>query len=621
MLVALTAAPGCSSADLAQEFEACSKDGDCAEGLACKGGSCQSLVRTTCLIDAQCPEGQKCTEGSCQANEPPAQCEGDGDCDDGMLCDQGLCVAGEPVGCESDEECAKDEACEDGKCVASTPEGCTEDEDCESGDCDEDSGECVGDEPECSEDGDCPEPADACTAVECADFVCVTGPLEDCCTEDLQCNDDNPLTDDACVDNICINLGKTCTYDADCNDLIPCTIDTCKAGHCENVASADPLCCVSNDDCDDGKEETADICIDNQCTFKNVMGCETDADCVDSNSCTTEKCNQQVCETSPVVAPECACVSDADCFGKGNTCVIVQTGLASLGTYCNNPVGPKLGGEECALDSECKSGFCLDFDDGNICFGGCNSNLDCHGATECGTVTFTVGTGNEVPLPTCVTMPPGCGGDVDCIDDLVCVPVINPDVPNTLIGYCGPADGAKAGGQLCAADNECETGICFDLFEKGIEICWSSCVNDEDCAPGLNCYPNLAYFLFDQDTPDKADDKYWSLGSCTPFLGSFNNCMADSDCPGGEYCSTYKNQTMTALEPHCITAVGATQPGAACTADSQCKSGWCTDPPGGICIGLCKTDSDCFGGTTCQNYPDFQINDKEDTVPVNICLP
>jgi hypothetical protein len=148
---------------------------------------------------------------------------------------------------------------------------------------------------------------------------------------------------------------------------------------------------------------------------------------------------------------------------------------------------------------------------------------------------------------------------------------------------------------------------------------------DADCDPGLYCYPNLIFFIFDQDTPVKTDDKLYSVPMCAPKLGSFNACTADAQCPPGEYCEMYKNKVGSALEPKCVTNHGASQAGANCSVNNQCKSNWCHEQT--FCIGMCSGNNECAGGTTCQQI-DLTINDWDDAdpgndtvVPVKLCVP
>lgn len=635
------------------EWGSCNSSGDCAGDLVCKNGVCvQPETRASCFVDDQCPDGYTCLAGVCSdGNVPPPECTDTNPCGEGFSCVKEQCVDnGGTDLCDADAECPDGQTCQDGKCEDGSDPECTTGEDCESGNCDEDAGLCLGasceDDAECDDEFPCTEDAcqdgacvnsfvagegccqsdddcvteDPCQTTSCVDLGCESEPIANCCVDDAQCDDGNFMTDDLCEDNLCANPGIDCVFDADCDDGNACSVDKCPSSHqCENTATADPLCCADDEDCHDGDDETKDICVNFQCQFKSE-NCEQDVDCVDSNPCTTEWCDQGICQTGPVTEPQCECESDGDCLGKGNCCKLYQLGISSYGLYCGEPVGPKLAGESCTESAECKSGDCVELNYGEICFGGCKSDMDCKGESICGTIGINLGGDQKFEVAACVAPPPGCKGDSSCAEGTVCLPGQHPDLPNTILGFCGPPTGSKTGGSICSADSECQTGNCIDLFEKEINICWATCATDENCLPGLYCYENLVYFGFDQGTPDEQDDKYFSPGTCAPLLGSFQTCWADTDCPGSEYCNLYSDTTWTALEPRCVSSKGNVAAGGSCSSDTQCKSNDCI-MPAGLCFGLCKANGDCSGGTTCQLYEDYPINPKGDTTNIHLCLP
>lgn len=386
--------------------------------------------------------------------------------------------------------------------------------------------------------------------------------------------------------------------------------------------------CEIDADCDDGDPATNDICQEAKCAFVETGGpCSEDSDCVDSNPCTDESCDGENCSYGPVDVPACHCVTDADCVGKGATCGLVQLGPTQIVTLCTNPVGSKAGGAACQEDEECKSGMCMQFSDGApICFGGCQTDADCVEDAVCGAISVNIpALGDYISIPACVHAPVECNGDGDCPQDQVCLPVRNEEVPGTLSTVCGGAQGGtKTAGQICAVDEECESGICFELLEKGISICWSTCQADDDCPVGLFCYESIVYFVLDHDTPDESDDTYYGLPMCAPYLGSFQACWADSDCPEDEFCNIYSNQTLTALAPKCLTQFsgGTAKAGQPCSADEECVSDACVG--GGLdsfCLGLCKSTADCYVPTTCQTYDQWQLSDAGTTTSADICLP
>jgi hypothetical protein len=655
----------------------CLVDEQCPEGFECLNGVCSdgNEPPPECTDANPCGKGFSCVKGHCVDNGGTDLCQNDDDCKDGEACEAGQCVetAGpectDNEGCESGNCDVKAGVClgaiceEDGDCLEGTCDldsgtctlpdpGCEIDDDCKSGLCDSGTGECIENAIDCEGDGECDdedpctddscqegkcknvhaahegcclsaddcEVSGLCEEASCVDFACVIEPIADCCSDPTQCDDGNPMTSDLCTEGVCKNPGIDCVFDADCDDGNPCSIDTCPSSHqCENTATADPLCCTTDEDCDDDDPDTKDVCLSFQCQFKSE-NCVLDVDCVDSNPCTTETCNQGTCLIDTLAEPQCACEADGDCIGKGNTCVLEQIGPISMGLFCSEPVGSKLAGENCVEDADCRSGLCANFTDGSICFGGCKSDMDCKGISTCGMISIDLGGGQTLEISGCTIPAAGCSGDKSCAGGEVCLAGIDQNMPNTIVGFCGPPVGSKTGGSICSNNLDCQTGSCFELFEKGIDICWSKCSTDDDCLDGLYCYPNLLYYGFDQDTPDESDDKFDSPGTCAPFLGSFQNCWADVDCPGNEFCNWYSNKDWTALEPRCISSKGSIGAGGNCSADNQCKSDYCVTPAG-FCMGLCKSSGECTGGTTCEEYPDFEFNPMGDVVTLHLCWP
>lgn len=120
------------------------------------------------------------------------------------------------------------------------------------------------------------------------------------CSTDAQCDDENPCTQEACVDNLCESQNLVGPCDDDGN---LCTDDVCMAGVCAHVDNVDP--------CDD-----LDACTGpDTCQAGECMGGEID--CNDDDVCSVDSCDSAVgCIQTPL--PDC-CVSDADC-PRGEIC-------------------------------------------------------------------------------------------------------------------------------------------------------------------------------------------------------------------------------------------------------------------------------------------------------------
>jgi uncharacterized repeat protein (TIGR03803 family) len=144
---------------------------------------------------------------------------------------------------------------------------------------------------------------------------------------DVDCNDENPCTDDSCdPETGCVHSNNTAT----CNDGNPCTSgDVCAGGMCGT-----PVDCNDNNDCTD------DSC--NPATGECVHGINTNS-CDDFNACTqTDICQAGVCTgTDPVICP------------APDQCHLL--GVCDAGTgVCSNPV--KANGASCDDGDECTVG-------------------------------------------------------------------------------------------------------------------------------------------------------------------------------------------------------------------------------------------------------------------------
>lgn len=90
----------------------------------------------------------------------------------------------------------------------------------------------------------------------------------ECCSEDQECEDDNPCTMDSCpgLDSLCLNvpIENCCVSNGDCNDGEICTQDSCEEGECQHL----DICCQDDIECDDADDVcTIDVCSDGFCEY------------------------------------------------------------------------------------------------------------------------------------------------------------------------------------------------------------------------------------------------------------------------------------------------------------------------------------------------------------------
>lgn len=189
----------------------------------------------------------------CTGVEDGTPCEADGG---NTLCIADACVESECGDGYVDE--SQDEFCDDGK-NGDDADGCTD--------------LCQA---TCTKDADCDD-GNPCNGVEtCGGNVCVAGSA-------VNCDDGNPCTTDACI------MGNGQCSHQGLDDGTACGAGKlCLAESCKTSVCGDGWVDASKgEECDDRKNgNQTDGCKDD-CKFT----CKTNADCNDSNACTTDVCN------------------------------------------------------------------------------------------------------------------------------------------------------------------------------------------------------------------------------------------------------------------------------------------------------------------------------------------
>jgi hypothetical protein len=519
----------------------------------------------------------------------------------------------------------------------------------------------------CTVDTDCND-GNPCTVDHCTDSVCAStsANIPNCCVADAGCDDGNADTTDRCVDNRCehvecvtntdcddgnadtVDLCKDkacthiagCTTDAQCQDDDACTTDGCDEAtyQCQNTKIEG--CCTTFADCDDSNVGTIDDCVAGSCVHDPRPACTDKTQCDDGFGCTDEVCSQGYCVWSPNFdEPACKCSEDAACAPVKNqkdvVCGLYIGALPDpLHQVCVEVLGSNMGGQACAWDSQCKSGLCLELTGGKVCYGACLDDQDCFTDTLCGTVSFGTSSGQSFSVPACVPKPTVCTSDAGCDATEVCIPGESQEAPFTTVGYCVPVAGAATIGQTCATDANCESEICRNLGTTAAPDlrCVGVCASNADCAAGTRCYPDVFYYIYDKGTDDVTDDQFSAWPTCLPDMGSFQSCSVDGQCPAGEHCALFNDKSQTVFVPRCVTNEGTSGAGAACTADAQCKSGFCANKEAGsgFCFGLCQGTSDCVGaaGSAMCTPVDLTVNDRGDAdetndivQSMNVCIP
>jgi hypothetical protein len=333
----------------------CSDGNACTTDDTCKAGVCLPGAWTTCSDDNPCTAdacdpaagcSSKAVDGGpCNDKDPctvfdaclGGACAGKAnDCNDGNPCTSADCESGKGCKfealsgpCDDGDLCTKGESCSAGKCGGAQPVACAAPSDCVLAYCSPLSGGCAfkpkPNSTPCS-DGSACTTTDNCKAGACKGSV-------------LDCNDNNPCTNDSC------DASKGCTHLAgggSCSDGDACTAsDACVSGKC----AGKPVTC------DDGKACTTDTC-------SKTAGCQSapasGGSCDDGNPCTGgDSCDKGACVGG---GNTCICTVDADCASEddGNKC---NGTLACVAGTCTVKTGSVV---NCATtgDTACAKATC-----------------------------------------------------------------------------------------------------------------------------------------------------------------------------------------------------------------------------------------------------------------------
>lgn len=487
--------------------------------------------------------------------QPPG---GGGGCDDPAGCE-------EAPPCAAAEDCEAGLACVAGRCADPPPGYCVGDADCTGGACDLTTNRCLLAVEMCGDAGACVGGAvceeGRCVTRECeADDGCLGGRY---CNGEGRCEPGCRMEGDCPMGQLCDPESRQCRPEQAAGDSAPDS-----AVEDMEVDASAP----------DG--QVPDAGVDSRAPDAAPDAAEADV--------APDMAEADVAPPVPVVP----CEVDGDC-GDEEACLIIEApdgpGFV-LG--CGAALAEGRAEAECDSGLECASRTCVGR---RFCFSACTADDECPSGTCRG---FTVGEGEDrTQFLTCERPPDPCGADVDCAEAQMCLPVdAAEDQPNQARTVCLPALPGLAAGEACVRDGQCAGRECIPPG-----VCWGPCRVGEagDCVDGQRCYENVLHFIFDQGTPEEADDRFWGLNGCLPDQGSDQPC-ADGRCPAGEGCRLYGNRTLDALDLRCRTAPGNLLGGALCLADDRCRSGVCLAQ--GFCLGVCdpgEPAGQCAAGSVC----------------------
>ena len=561
----------------------CGDDGKCPWGFSCQTvKTVDGVELEQCVNDAGiCP----CTNTSvelglwtaCQIGNEYGSCDGKRVCEEGGLAD---CDAQVPAA----ETCnGADDNCDGDIDEPHLVEGdfvnlCDDDNDCTEDKCTGEEG-CVND---VLEAGPC-EDGDPCTVADhCVDGTCIGDPVE--------CEDDNP-----CTDNICTETGG-CEYPSNsdpCDDQNPCTLaDTCADGKCDGTKV--PCDCQQDEDC--GELEDADLCngtlvCDTQVLpYKCVVDPGTVVTCPQPEGedafCRQPHCapgtgecsfvphhegflcdNADACTFNTACAEGvCAGGSQVNC-NDGNPCTDDSCDSEAGCAHVNNDAACNDGDICTTLDAcsegECNGGPVLDCDDGDVCNGlescdpdtGCKSGvpLECDDGNPCN------GVESCDPMDGCQA-----GEAVDCNDGNQCTD-----------DACDPQGGCVSAeltgpecddGNACTELDVCQEGLC--VGSGALDCSDDNPCTDSACDPGVGCVTTLNQALCDDGDVCTTGD-HCDLGDCAStgeLVCDDGNVCTDDSCDPDAGCQFIPNQD-------------GCDDGDACTDGDSCAGGWCIAGP------------------------------------------
>ena len=633
----------------------CAAASDCAgaggsDDLCVQYGEEGAFCGGACAADTPCPEGYSCQEAVDTDGLTSMQCVADAsvcECTQKSIATQlwTTCANENDFGACLGKRICTEEGLTDCDAVEPAQETCNgEDDDCD-GDVDEPL-EVAGDYVNlCNDDDDCTTDlcngAEGCEnspldATECADGDPCT--VADYCDEGecvgtpVNCDDENPCTDDVCGEaGGCLHIYNQ----ADCDDGDPCTVaDECSNGACEGT----PITCDCQSDADCAELDDGDLCngtlhcdktqfpyqcavipgstiecpgpqgvhavcqktacnpVNGACSFDPANGGMA---CEDSNACTIgDKCVDGLCTggmdlncNDGNVCTDDSCDPDNGCTYESNMAPCQDANLCTIGDVCQ--------------DGSCVSGAVKLCDDGNVCTDdSCDPDSGCLAVPN----METCNDGNKCTAGDhCVDGQCAPGDSISCDDQNLCTDdACHPDLgclssPNT--APCQDGD-ACTNADVCG-DGLCQPGkpvVCDDGNVCTDEVCdpQSGCAyspNQESCDDNNEC-----------TTVDHCENGL-CVGEGSLECDDANPCTKDICLPGGgcaheNIAGSCADEDPCTLNDYCEQGVciGGSAPDCddnnPCTLDA-CEQGQCVhDAIEGSCDdqNLCTKDDFCDDG-------------------------
>jgi fibro-slime domain-containing protein len=409
----------------------------CNPANQCYNATCDSLTGicsqqqlpygTICDDNIPCTENDMCHNGHCSGTVK--------NCDDNKPCTNDFCEAtsgicmninNDTLSCDDGNECTINDMCINGECISGRMINCNDNNPCTDDRCDQQTGQCLY-----SNNNIACDDGNPCTLNDlCSNGICQSGLPK-------ICDDQNLCTDDTCntTNGLCMFVNDNTNS---CEDGNPCTVNRCSNGQCLTR----PFDCEDNNIC------TNDICLNGGCVYSFNQG-----QCDDGDSCTID----DICIDGFCVGTEIDCT-------HANPCV---TGMCWHGkceySFNNKPCED---GDACTVGDVCHFGTCKP---GHLI--NCDDGLFCNGIEICNPVDGTCSTGPS--------------GVIDCGNCQFCNETIDACMDRDFIGkQCGLTDIGACQFGIYGCDINTGNRTCNGQILPTMESCGSNNTGngiDEDC--------------------------------------------------------------------------------------------------------------------------------------------
>jgi hypothetical protein len=213
-----------------------------------------------------------------------------------------------------------------------------------------------------------------------------------------------------------------------------------------------------------------------------------------------------------------------------------------------------------------------------------------------------------------------------------------------------PDGGCRSLGCGCAGNSACDSGLCLDkvaatpdLYNAagGTSFCSSPCCTSSDCPGGTVCFATGAggnycvdpALLQDRSTPGAGmggqactDGTGCRSGRCVSGVCVDTCCStaATDECAGGSVCA-FADFPGTGFDVHfggnCAKTSGTLTDGAACSANTDCQSGFCNKDSTVLhCAAVCRRSADCATGRACAYFVPPGVTGSGNDI-IAACLP